>query len=90
MLTLLPSLTRLRCSQISLLENTLLDWHNQTLRNDYRHAQPLHGQAPSAAGLPPARCLLRSPLLSPCRARGRQDVHHVSAELPPGRGLVAP
>ncbi|NXL90270.1 CAH6 anhydrase, partial [Alectura lathami] len=31
-------------AQISLLENTLLDWHNRTLRNDYRHAQPLHGR----------------------------------------------
>uniref|UniRef100_A0A8C8BLN6 Carbonic anhydrase 6 n=1 Tax=Otus sunia TaxID=257818 RepID=A0A8C8BLN6_9STRI len=34
----------LRCSQISLLENTLLDWQNRTLRNDYRHAQPLNGR----------------------------------------------
>ncbi|NXI42634.1 CAH6 anhydrase, partial [Galbula dea] len=31
-------------TQISLLENTLLDWENQTLRNDYRHAQPLNGR----------------------------------------------
>ncbi|XP_053307869.1 carbonic anhydrase 6 isoform X2 [Spea bombifrons] len=29
-------------TQIKLLENTLLDWHNNTLRNDYRHAQPLN------------------------------------------------
>ncbi|KAM4703201.1 carbonic anhydrase 6 [Rhinophrynus dorsalis] len=29
-------------TQINLLENTLLDWHNKTLRNDYRHAQPLN------------------------------------------------
>ncbi|XP_074874180.1 carbonic anhydrase 6 [Carettochelys insculpta] len=29
-------------TQITLLENTLLDWHNTTLRNDYRHAQPLN------------------------------------------------
>nr|XP_021137592.1 carbonic anhydrase 6 [Columba livia] len=32
-------------SRISLLENTLLDWQNRTLRNDYRHAQPLNGRA---------------------------------------------
>ncbi|XP_009865862.1 PREDICTED: pentraxin-related protein PTX3-like [Apaloderma vittatum] len=31
-------------TQISLLENTLLDWQNRTLRNDYRHAQPLNGR----------------------------------------------
>ncbi|XP_074883411.1 carbonic anhydrase 6 isoform X2 [Buteo buteo] len=31
-------------TQISLLENTLLDWENRTLRNDYRHAQPLNGR----------------------------------------------
>ncbi|NXN16912.1 CAH6 anhydrase, partial [Indicator maculatus] len=31
-------------TQISLLEGTLLDWHNRTLRNDYRHAQPLNGR----------------------------------------------
>ncbi|KAK2526810.1 hypothetical protein Q9966_010650 [Columba livia] len=41
----LPSAVTLRCSQISLLENTLLDWQNRTLRNDYRHAQPLNGRA---------------------------------------------
>ncbi|XP_053865216.1 carbonic anhydrase 6 [Malaclemys terrapin pileata] len=29
-------------TQIKLLENTLLDWQNNTLRNDYRHAQPLN------------------------------------------------
>ncbi|XP_014465858.1 carbonic anhydrase 6 [Alligator mississippiensis] len=29
-------------TQIKLLENTLLDWQNKTLRNDYRHAQPLN------------------------------------------------
>ncbi|XP_040283237.1 carbonic anhydrase 6 [Bufo bufo] len=29
-------------NQIKLLEGTLLDWHNNTLRNDYRHAQPLN------------------------------------------------
>uniref|UniRef100_A0A663LSN8 Carbonic anhydrase n=1 Tax=Athene cunicularia TaxID=194338 RepID=A0A663LSN8_ATHCN len=31
-------------TQISLLENTLLDWQNRTLRNDYRHVQPLNGR----------------------------------------------
>ena len=40
----LPSISSLCCSQISLLENTLLDWQNRTLRNDYRHAQPLNGR----------------------------------------------
>uniref|UniRef100_A0A8C6Z0E0 Carbonic anhydrase n=1 Tax=Nothoprocta perdicaria TaxID=30464 RepID=A0A8C6Z0E0_NOTPE len=34
---------------ISLLESTLLDWHNRTLRNDYRRAQPLHGRAVEAS-----------------------------------------
>uniref|UniRef100_A0A8C0IY13 Carbonic anhydrase n=1 Tax=Chelonoidis abingdonii TaxID=106734 RepID=A0A8C0IY13_CHEAB len=29
-------------TQIKLLENTLLDWQNNTLRNDYRHTQPLN------------------------------------------------
>lgn len=36
-------------SQIQLLENTLLDWHNRTLRNDYRHAQPLQGRVVEAS-----------------------------------------
>ncbi|XP_425745.5 carbonic anhydrase 6 isoform X1 [Gallus gallus] len=36
-------------TQIGLLENTLLDWHNRTLRNDYRHAQPLHGRVVEAS-----------------------------------------
>ncbi|NXI57406.1 CAH6 anhydrase, partial [Chloroceryle aenea] len=31
-------------TQLSLLENTLLDWHNRTLRNDYRRAQLLNGR----------------------------------------------
>uniref|UniRef100_A0A8C3UKS9 Carbonic anhydrase n=1 Tax=Catharus ustulatus TaxID=91951 RepID=A0A8C3UKS9_CATUS len=34
---------------IQLLENTLLDWHNRTLRNDYRHAQPLQGRVVEAS-----------------------------------------
>ncbi|NXG32895.1 CAH6 anhydrase, partial [Dromaius novaehollandiae] len=38
-----------RCLPISLLENTLLDWQNRTLRNDYRHAQPLHDRAVEAS-----------------------------------------
>ncbi|KAM3921641.1 carbonic anhydrase 6 [Leptodactylus fuscus] len=29
-------------TQIKLLEGTLLDWDNHTLRNDYRHTQPLN------------------------------------------------
>ncbi|KAG9482239.1 hypothetical protein GDO78_011109 [Eleutherodactylus coqui] len=29
-------------NQIKLLEGTLLDWENNTLRNDYRHTQPLN------------------------------------------------
>uniref|UniRef100_A0A8D2J614 Carbonic anhydrase n=1 Tax=Varanus komodoensis TaxID=61221 RepID=A0A8D2J614_VARKO len=32
---------KLSHTQIMLLENSLLDWQNQTLRNDYRQAQPL-------------------------------------------------
>ncbi|XP_056364131.1 carbonic anhydrase 6 isoform X4 [Oenanthe melanoleuca] len=36
-------------TQIQLLENTLLDWHNRTLRNDYRHAQPLWGRVVEAS-----------------------------------------
>ncbi|XP_077644366.1 carbonic anhydrase 6 [Lonchura striata] len=36
-------------TQVQLLENTLLDWHNRTLRNDYRHAQPLRGRVVEAS-----------------------------------------
>ncbi|XP_062363409.1 carbonic anhydrase 6 [Cinclus cinclus] len=36
-------------TQIQLLENTLLDWHNQTLRNDYRHVQLLQGRVVEAS-----------------------------------------
>uniref|UniRef100_A0A8D2QCG3 Carbonic anhydrase 6 n=1 Tax=Zonotrichia albicollis TaxID=44394 RepID=A0A8D2QCG3_ZONAL len=36
-------------TQVQLLENTLLDWHNHTLRNDYRHAQPLRGRVVEAS-----------------------------------------
>ncbi|XP_068891147.1 carbonic anhydrase 6 isoform X4 [Aphelocoma coerulescens] len=35
--------------QIRLLENSLLDWHNRTLRNDYRHVQPLQGRVVEAS-----------------------------------------
>lgn len=35
--------------QIRLLENSLLDWHNCTLRNDYRHVQPLWGRVVEAS-----------------------------------------
>ncbi|XP_018412999.1 PREDICTED: carbonic anhydrase 6 [Nanorana parkeri] len=40
--TVFDSKVMLSQNQIKLLENTLLDWHNNTLRNDYRHAQPLN------------------------------------------------
>ncbi|NXB51306.1 CAH6 anhydrase, partial [Leucopsar rothschildi] len=36
-------------TQIQLLENTLLDRHNRTLRNDYRHTQPLQGRVVEAS-----------------------------------------
>uniref|UniRef100_A0A8C3DXJ1 Carbonic anhydrase n=1 Tax=Corvus moneduloides TaxID=1196302 RepID=A0A8C3DXJ1_CORMO len=36
-------------AQIRLLENSLLDWHNRTLRNDYRHVQPLQGRVVEAS-----------------------------------------
>uniref|UniRef100_A0A8C3R9H3 Carbonic anhydrase n=1 Tax=Cyanoderma ruficeps TaxID=181631 RepID=A0A8C3R9H3_9PASS len=36
-------------TQVSLLENTLLDWHNRTLRNDYRHVQALQGRVVEAS-----------------------------------------
>ncbi|NXI06320.1 CAH6 anhydrase, partial [Pachycephala philippinensis] len=36
-------------TQIRLLESSLLDWHNRTLRNDYRHAQPLRGRVVEAS-----------------------------------------
>lgn len=39
----------LSLSQIQLLENTLLDWHNRTLRNDYRHVQALQGRVVEAS-----------------------------------------
>ncbi|KAF2985854.1 hypothetical protein EK904_004869 [Melospiza melodia maxima] len=42
-------------TQVQLLENTLLDWHNRTLRNDYRHAQPLRGRVCSSL-IAPAQC----------------------------------
>ncbi|XP_068096802.1 carbonic anhydrase 6 [Hyperolius riggenbachi] len=40
--TVFDSKVILSQNQIKLLEGTLLDWHNKTLRNDYRHAQPLN------------------------------------------------
>ncbi|KAM8927655.1 carbonic anhydrase 6 [Pelodytes ibericus] len=39
-------------TQIRLLENTLLDWNNKTLRNDYRHAQPLNERTVEASFQP--------------------------------------
>ncbi|OCT70557.1 hypothetical protein XELAEV_18037481mg [Xenopus laevis] len=46
-------------TQIDLLENTLLDWHNKTLHNDYRHAQPLYDRTVEASFHPkmPEVCL---------------------------------
>ncbi|NWI10183.1 CAH6 anhydrase, partial [Crypturellus soui] len=43
-------------TQISLLEGTLLDWSNRTLRNDYRRAQPLHGRVVQASFRAPETC----------------------------------
>uniref|UniRef100_A0A8C5X5W1 Carbonic anhydrase n=1 Tax=Malurus cyaneus samueli TaxID=2593467 RepID=A0A8C5X5W1_9PASS len=36
-------------TQVSLLEGTLLDSHNRTLRNDYRRVQPLRGRVVEAS-----------------------------------------
>ncbi|XP_063799175.1 carbonic anhydrase 6 [Pseudophryne corroboree] len=40
-------------NQIKLLEGTLFDWDNNTLRNDYRHAQPLNDRVVQASFRPP-------------------------------------
>uniref|UniRef100_A0A8D0BSR0 Carbonic anhydrase n=2 Tax=Salvator merianae TaxID=96440 RepID=A0A8D0BSR0_SALMN len=42
--TIFDSPITLSHAQVTLLENALLDWDNNTLRNDYRHAQPLNGR----------------------------------------------
>ncbi|XP_029435126.1 carbonic anhydrase 6 [Rhinatrema bivittatum] len=39
-------------TQITLLESSLLDWNNNTLRNDYRHAQPLNDRVVEASFSP--------------------------------------
>ncbi|XP_018864285.1 carbonic anhydrase 6 [Parus major] len=43
-------------TQIQLLENSLLDGHNRTLRNDYRHVQPLQGRVVEASFRAQAQC----------------------------------
>ncbi|XP_033012146.1 carbonic anhydrase 6 [Lacerta agilis] len=40
--TVFDSPIRLSHTQVKLLENALLDWENNTLRNDYRRVQPLN------------------------------------------------
>ncbi|XP_062821744.1 carbonic anhydrase 6 [Anolis carolinensis] len=42
--TLFDNHIKLSSSQISLLENALLDWENETLKSDYRHIQALNGR----------------------------------------------
>ncbi|XP_069466133.1 carbonic anhydrase 6 [Ambystoma mexicanum] len=39
-------------NQIKLLENSVLDYNNETLRNDYRHAQPLNDRVVEATFSP--------------------------------------
>ncbi|XP_030042146.1 carbonic anhydrase 6 isoform X2 [Microcaecilia unicolor] len=39
-------------AQVMLLENSLFDWNNKTLRNDYRHAQPLNDRVVEATFSP--------------------------------------
>uniref|UniRef100_A0A670YGL8 Carbonic anhydrase n=1 Tax=Pseudonaja textilis TaxID=8673 RepID=A0A670YGL8_PSETE len=43
---------KLSYTQIDLLENTLLDWKNKTLRNDYRQIQPLNKRVVKASFSP--------------------------------------
>uniref|UniRef100_A0A8C2TGY3 Carbonic anhydrase n=1 Tax=Coturnix japonica TaxID=93934 RepID=A0A8C2TGY3_COTJA len=67
-------------AQISLLENTLLDWHNRTLRNDYRHAQPLHGRVVEAsfqanAVIRAMRCILKQSFPPNLLQTGKQNYH---------------
>ncbi|XP_025024841.1 carbonic anhydrase 6 [Python bivittatus] len=47
--TVFDSPIKLSYTQINLLENTLLDWKNQTLRNDYRQIQPLNDRVVKAS-----------------------------------------
>ncbi|XP_054856979.1 carbonic anhydrase 6 [Eublepharis macularius] len=42
--TIFDSPIKLSHAQIRILENALLDWKNNTLRNDYRRAQPLNSR----------------------------------------------
>ncbi|XP_048374412.1 carbonic anhydrase 6 isoform X2 [Sphaerodactylus townsendi] len=42
--TVFDTTIKLSHAQVAMLENALLDWKNETLRNDYRRAQPLHGR----------------------------------------------
>ncbi|KAL7976231.1 hypothetical protein Chor_008328 [Crotalus horridus] len=43
---------KLSYTQIDLLENTLLDWKNESLRNDYRQIQPLNKRVVKASFSP--------------------------------------
>ncbi|XP_061457247.1 carbonic anhydrase 6 [Rhineura floridana] len=47
--TVFDSPIKLSHAQIMLLENAILDWENNTLRNDYRRAQPLNGRVVEAS-----------------------------------------
>ncbi|XP_063001578.1 carbonic anhydrase 6 [Elgaria multicarinata webbii] len=47
--TIFHSPITLSQTQISLLENALLDWENKTLRNDYRYTQPLNDRVVEAS-----------------------------------------
>ncbi|XP_059807610.1 carbonic anhydrase 6 [Hypanus sabinus] len=42
----------LSSNQIRLLENSVMDWENKTLRNDYRHAQPINDRVVEASFQP--------------------------------------
>ncbi|XP_066493289.1 carbonic anhydrase 6 [Tiliqua scincoides] len=47
--TVFDSPIKLSHTQINILENTLLNWQNTTLRSDYRHAQPLNERVISSS-----------------------------------------
>ncbi|KAJ7306379.1 hypothetical protein JRQ81_009724 [Phrynocephalus forsythii] len=50
--TVFDSPIKLSHTQINLLENALLDWENNTLKNDYRQAQALHDRVVESSFMP--------------------------------------
>ncbi|MGH0122385.1 UNVERIFIED_CONTAM: hypothetical protein FKN15_014816 [Acipenser sinensis] len=76
----------LSLNQIRIMENALMDYRNKTLRNDYRHVQPLNDRVIEASFLPKFGALCRHEDIETKLAKIEQMLHDLGKQI--RRGII--